>query len=336
MSNKKNMYHILNTSEIETDNYNSFTGDDTDSSDDDIISDVNEYQFYSQRDRIAKGIKSFQNIPDIQNMSSSPSSHMKDRGYRKFSKIKKIIKIEKKKRINQKKLLCKNNTFSGYCNYGNRCSFAHSLNEQSLEDYRRVTIDFITSDSDISNVNLDDKLNSVLKDELIIFTRPCDKCLEGKCTGGYNCRFGACKREYIICYEDLHYGNCVDINCKKIHLTKRGLKPILKKIYYTLGSSSSIRSAIGKSENIHNNHNNQSSRFVYPDNKLILDSLINIYSQRNKTNTFRPNIGEDDNYNFDSSSDEECEHSIFIDKLDIFIKEDLIFDNEKTEITSQR
>src|SRR3989344_5594148 len=45
-----------------------------------------------------------------------------------------------------------------------------------------------------------------------------------KYTGGLNCRYGACLQQYVICEQDLKYGNC-KLEHDLIHLTKRGLKP---------------------------------------------------------------------------------------------------------------
>jgi hypothetical protein len=76
--------------------------------------------------------------------------------------------------------------------------------------------------------------------DLLTYTKLCDNCINKKCTGGYNCKYGSCLQKYLICYDDLNYNHCTDKNCEKIHLSKRNLKPILNKIYYTIDNDKGL------------------------------------------------------------------------------------------------
>lgn len=124
----------------------------------------------------------------------------------------------------KKRILC-NNMFSfGKCPYGTGCVYAHSLEEQRIDPLRNKIYKLIKN----QNIKLDD-IDFVHDKELyrafLQLTRMCFGCENGTCLGGYNCKNGSFKREYVICINDLNFGKCQNINCDKIHLTKRGLIP---------------------------------------------------------------------------------------------------------------
>lgn len=130
---------------------------------------------------------------------------------------------------NIKKLLC-NNVVNGYkCAYRNRCMFAHDLSEQKVDDIREVVIKMITGHDNLSCVDIYN--NKQLFSDMIILTKECKNCVSGKCTGGYNCKFGTCKKSIKICHEDLVCGKCQneindDYYCSAgIHLTEKKLIP---------------------------------------------------------------------------------------------------------------
>ena len=132
---------------------------------------------------------------------------------------------------NYKKILCKNINNVGKCIYNNKCLYAHSLEEQNVESIRIVAYDIIKKDDDLSQIDL--SKNKHLYNNLLSLTKECQQCLDGKCTGGYNCKHGACERKHVVCQTDLNKGTC-DGTCEKVHLTQKGLVPygvnILKKI----------------------------------------------------------------------------------------------------------
>lgn len=123
--------------------------------------------------------------------------------------------------INNKKILCKNIITIGSCNYGNKCHFAHSIDDQKLDHVRLLAYNAIRFDTDLSNYNRHLHIN--FYETLLILTKICDNCILNKCSGGYNCKFGACRTEYQVCKSDLQFGRCINENCILIHLSKKGL-----------------------------------------------------------------------------------------------------------------
>lgn len=134
---------------------------------------------------------------------------------------------------NVKKILCTNITTHGYCNYGNKCMFAHTLEEQVVDPSKKIAYDILNSilDKTIgtpSNPLHDDMCNLSVEiyRSLLGLTRLCENCGLNICTGGYNCRFGACAKKYVVCLKDLNHGICEkyeDNKCEKIHVTKFGI-----------------------------------------------------------------------------------------------------------------
>lgn len=128
---------------------------------------------------------------------------------------------------NLKKILCQNIIECGECKYGNKCLYAHNLNEQNIDYRRRIVYNIINSTDDLTFFDL--RENYTTYRLLLELTKLCKDCDEGKCIGGYNCKTGACMKKYCVCLNDLNNGNCKNAHCCMIHLTKRGLKPFYNK-----------------------------------------------------------------------------------------------------------
>ena len=107
---------------------------------------------------------------------------------------------------NIKKLLCFNIVNNLKCVYKNKCLFAHSIDEQVKDSYREFIYKMIYYWNNLSNININ--YDKELFNELLIFTKECKNCINKKCPGGYNCKFGVCLKELKICYNDLLYGKC--------------------------------------------------------------------------------------------------------------------------------
>lgn len=123
----------------------------------------------------------------------------------------------------KKTLLCYNMLVNSRCMYGNKCKYAHGLKNQYIKPINKFVYDAIINNNDLSNINLEMELK--LYNRLLTMTNLCENCAKQKCHGGYNCKNGAIDDIYLICYNDLIGGNCNNINCDRIHLTKQGLKP---------------------------------------------------------------------------------------------------------------
>lgn len=149
--------------------------------------------------------------------------------------------MDKNKKNNFKKLLCYNIVNNIKCVYKNKCMFAHNISEQLKETNREFIYNMIYTFNDLSNINI--KENKELFEELMIFTKECKNCINKRCPGGYNCKFGVCVKELKICYNDLLNGKCTStlkeeiLNDKLIkrcsygiHLTEKNLIPYYQRI----------------------------------------------------------------------------------------------------------
>lgn len=156
---------------------------------------------------------------------------------------------------NFKKLLCYNIVNNCKCEYKNKCMFAHTLEEQKKETLRQKIYDLIYFQEDLSNINLlEDK---ILLDEILVLTKECKNCINKKCPGGYNCKFGVCLRENKICYNDIMNGKCynttneIKVNGIKIvkciyglHLTERKIIPYNQRLLVDMPDMDSINNNI--------------------------------------------------------------------------------------------
>jgi hypothetical protein len=149
--------------------------------------------------------------------------------------------MDKNAKNNFKKLLCYNIVNNMKCLYKNKCMFAHDIEEQIKEPNRDFIYNMIYTMNDLSNINI--KENRELFEELLIFTKECKNCINNKCPGGYNCKYGVCLKKLKICYNDLLYGKCTlqlneeQMNNKKlkkcingIHLTEKNLIPFYQRL----------------------------------------------------------------------------------------------------------
>ena len=126
-----------------------------------------------------------------------------------------------------KRLLCANVLEQGYCSYGDKCLYAHSIEQQRKDPIRKKVYALIEDKLIIDLLNLDKVKDKDIYEEMIMLTKVCKRCIHGDCPGGYNCKHGVCKREFQLCKDDLLYGSC-HTRCSKIHLSALGLKPLRK------------------------------------------------------------------------------------------------------------
>lgn len=165
--------------------------------------------------------------------------------------------IEKYKKDNYKKILCKNITSIGRCIYTNKCLYAHSLDEQNVEPIREISYNMIKKNEDLSLIDL--TKNKQLYNDLLALSKICQHCEDGTCTGGYNCKHGACDKIYVICQTDLNKGTC-EGGCGKIHLTKKGLVPYGVNIVKNLKANVTIPKATIINEEFFKQLNNNISK----------------------------------------------------------------------------
>lgn len=117
--------------------------------------------------------------------------------------------------MNKKKLLCNNVLKHDFCRYGDKCMYAHSLDEQNIEPIRVPIFNYIKGITNVLDIN-----NQLIYQELLQLTKVCDNCSAQSCSGGLNCKYGAVSNEYCICYNDLVHKVCTNGICNKVHLSK--------------------------------------------------------------------------------------------------------------------
>lgn len=162
----------------------------------------------------------------------------------------------------KKRLICFSIINNSLCKYNSTCTYAHSISEQKIDLDRLLTYQ-ILFDKNLSNMKFaksSEKIefNEEIYKNLMLATSICNKCINGNCTGGYNCRNGICHQSIKICKSDFLSGDCVNSVCNIIvpddiiskisfdkfekpaqyigcinghHLTSRGLNPYYKYIH---------------------------------------------------------------------------------------------------------
>ena len=125
---------------------------------------------------------------------------------------------------NLKRLLCNNILAFGKCNYGDKCMYSHSLEEQKKDKIREQAyglIDHCLNNNDY--VVAEDIYNDKeLLKTIASLCKVCPNCEAHKCPGGYNCKYGVFDKKLKICEDDLYYC-CCDENCASVHMSKIGL-----------------------------------------------------------------------------------------------------------------
>jgi len=117
---------------------------------------------------------------------------------------------------NKKKMLCSNILEFGKCQYGDKCLYAHSIDEQNLDKNRKKAYDILMDYIECTIEDIE------LYGTFLQLTKVCHDCVNGDCPGGYNCKNGVVDKKYQVCSNDLRYGSCYSKTCDKIHLTTKG------------------------------------------------------------------------------------------------------------------
>lgn len=159
---------------------------------------------------------------------------------------------------NEKRLICFSTLNNEKCCYGNYCTYAHTLAEQVIDDDKKFIYQIILDTKLMDFFSMTNPKTDEIYSNLLFLSQLCVNCKAKKCTGGFNCRNGACDISLKICKNDLLTGEClnkiVDIPVDKSiinklsydtfspdnkyvgcinghHLTKRGLVPYYKFVH---------------------------------------------------------------------------------------------------------
>jgi len=117
--------------------------------------------------------------------------------------------------------MCHNVLNKRRCKFGNSCVYAHSSEEQKVDEVRQRAYRYIREKLDMSDVDL--STDQELLSTLTTLTKLCYRCSKNMCPGRDNCRDGAVCQEQRVCYDDL-MTSCYRDDCNKIHLSKQNLK----------------------------------------------------------------------------------------------------------------
>lgn len=201
-----------------------------------------------------------------------------------------------------KRVLCYSVLTKKSCNYGSICSYAHSLDDQRVSPIRERAYDMIRKDISLKKVDL-------IKDQdvyysLMSLTKLCQACVKNTCAGGYNCKHGVFDPKFQICSDDLATGHCRYKNCRRVHLTGKGLIPY------------------DAQKNIQDEENRVSTRkFRRLNNKeledgvLLTDSFMKSFVINSDSDSYSETDFEiDRNIRYlNSDSDDDIDESIFIE-----------------------
>ncbi|AYV75841.1 MAG: hypothetical protein Terrestrivirus3_110 [Terrestrivirus sp.] len=203
--------------------------------------------------------------------------------YDKYDKYDKFDKYDKIDKESLKKIMCNNVLIYGKCSYGDKCLYAHNLDEQNVDYNRRLAYNILMN----KNIDVDDVLDDEMYKTFLQLTKVCDVCAKNKCPGGYNCKFGVFDKRYQVCFEDLKDGICYNISCNKIHLTNKGIKPmnyVSPPVSPPRSLSPSILADVDRM-------NNSSKKIIWPEIKINkLNKMNNDDSKLSQKEIFMANL----------------------------------------------
>ena len=108
---------------------------------------------------------------------------------------------------NEKRLICFSVINNDQCHYGLNCTYAHSKNEQKVDDDKKYIYQIILDKKLMNFFSMTNPKTEEIYKNLLFLTQICEKCINNKCTGGYNCRNGVCDTAIKICKNDLLTGD---------------------------------------------------------------------------------------------------------------------------------
>jgi len=111
---------------------------------------------------------------------------------------------------NEKRLICFSTINNEKCNYGSNCTYAHSLDEQIIDEEKKFIYQIVLDQNLMNFFSIINPKTDDIYKHLLFLTHICDNCNNKTCTGGYNCRNGVCNINLKICKNDLLTGECLN------------------------------------------------------------------------------------------------------------------------------
>lgn len=209
------------------------------------------------------------------------------------------------KQNNEKRLICYSIINNEKCTYGKTCTYAHSMEEQIIDTDRKYIYQIMLDKNLMSFYSLSsDKIDDIYR-QLLFFTHVCNRCLKNKCTGGFNCRNGACDISLKLCKNDLLTGEClnriVEIETKEFIVKKMdssNFEPVLKYYGCINGHHLTQRNLLPYHKFIRQRDHN---RKKYHQSIRHIDPMTKFFERDQIYSKFDTNITNDS----DSSTDEE-------------------------------
>jgi hypothetical protein len=277
---------------------------------DNILIDVNEEQ-KEQEEQEEQGLP--EDIIDGYDSSGEIKIEISDRDDNKCTQI--YTFPYRPTHCNEKRLICFSTINNEKCNYDSSCTYAHSLEEQMIDDEKKYYYQIVLDKNLMNFFSPSDPRTDNIYKSLLSLTRLCEKCTHRKCTGGYNCRNGVCDPTLKICKNDLLTGECSnelfnilvgDPVTDKLktdnfnrcdtydgcinghHLTKRKMIPYYKYVHQKENSTKNEYHSIRYIDNDPSNRifrgcDNYSSDIYYDDSDSSTDEEINSWLE-NKNN----------------------------------------------------
>lgn len=109
---------------------------------------------------------------------------------------------------NHKRLICYSTINNLDCNYGSNCTYAHSIDEQVIDDDKKFIYRIILDEKMMDFFSITNPKTEEIYKSLLFMSNVCGSCLASKCTGGFNCRHGVCFACLKLCKNDLLTGEC--------------------------------------------------------------------------------------------------------------------------------
>ena len=239
---------------------------------------------------------------------------------------------QKEQVVAKNRILCFNMLNSEDCSYSYKCLYAHSLDEQMINKNRKEALDLLKV-KDLTGTDL--IKNKDLRENLTTLTKLCNDCINKACPGGYNCKYGACNKDVLICNTDFQKGDCKNfIEDKKCingyHLTLRNLVPLVKqKLLHDFPNEHFLKEkkdSDTKSEDLLKKWTQIKKK---KRNKVIsgcrsLKSIINFDENKSKKNMYSSKLlyesdisSDEELQDLDDIESDEVQHLEEIDDLDI-------------------
>ncbi|XWV26302.1 hypothetical protein QJ857_gp0772 [Tupanvirus soda lake] len=220
---------------------------------------------------------------------------------------------------NEKRLICFSTINSEKCGYGSNCTYAHSFEEQKIDDDKKFIYQIVLDKNLMNFFSMTNPKTDEIYKHLLFLTHICDNCTNKKCTGGYNCRNGVCHFSLKLCKNDLLTGECLnkltEINVNKDIIDRLNSNGFVECETYKgciNGHHLTTRNLIPYYKYVHQKENCKKNKY-HSVRYIDINPLNRIY-KNSYNNQFNYNMDYNSN-DSESSSDEEI-NSWFQKKTD--------------------